>query len=46
MRFLKNVSRITGDEWEFCNGYAIGKYVHVNAASAVTAQLACEYDGL
>jgi hypothetical protein len=53
MRFLRNVShftfnvsRIAGNEWEFCNGYAIVKYLHVSVALAITAQLACEYDGL
>lgn len=53
MRFLRNVSpftfnvsRTAGNEWELCNGYAIGKKIHANGASATTPQLAYEYDGL
>jgi hypothetical protein len=46
MRFLRNVSRFTGDEWVLCNGYAIGKKIHTNDASATKGRLACEYEGL
>jgi hypothetical protein len=34
------------DEREVCNGYAIGKIVRAKDGSAVTVQLAYEYDGL
>jgi hypothetical protein len=49
MRFLRNVSHFTfnvsgttGDKWEFCNGYAIGKKVRAHDASAEKVQLAYE----
>ena len=52
MRFLRNVSHftfnvsgITGDKWEFCNGYAIGKKVRAHDASAEKVQLAYELMG-
>ena len=43
MRFLRHVSRFTGDEWVLCNGYAIGKKVRAKDASATTERLAHEY---
>jgi len=45
-RFTFNVSRITVDKWEVCNGYAIGIERDAGDASAATRHLAREYDEL
>lgn len=46
MRFLRNVSRIAGDEREVCNGCAISMERAAGDASSGTVHLAYGNDGL